>query len=68
MGIVDGCQDRLHRAGWSIGECTFILANRSLVWLVACSHAGHVVRATAPTQAGAWAEACRQAEALGMLQ
>ena len=68
MKTVDSCQDRLHRAGWSIGDCTFIFANRSLVWLVTCSHAGHVVRVTAPTQAGAWEEACRQAEALGLPQ
>jgi hypothetical protein len=50
---IDPCQDRLHRAGWSIGECTFILVNRSLVWLVTCTRGAHVVRATAPTQAGA---------------
>jgi hypothetical protein len=67
MKIVDSCQDRLHQAGWSTGEWTFILVNRALVWLVTCTRAGHLVKATSPTQAGAWEEACRQAEALGML-
>jgi hypothetical protein len=68
MNIVDSCQDRLHRAGWSIGECTVILVNRHLVWLVTCTHAGHLVKARAPTQAGVWEAACQQAEALGMLE
>lgn len=68
MNPVDLCQDRLHSAGWSVGECTFILVNRALVWLVTCTRAGHTLRATVPTQAEAWEEACRQAEALGMLK
>jgi hypothetical protein len=51
-----------------MGERSFILANRSLVWLVTCTHARHVVKATAPTQAGVWEEACRHAEALGLPQ
>jgi hypothetical protein len=68
MKTVDNCQDRLHRADWSIGECTFILANRSRVWRVSCTRAGHLVKATAATQAGVWEEACGQAAALGYPQ
>jgi hypothetical protein len=65
---IDHCQDRLHAARWSLGECTFILVNRALVWLVTCTRGAHMVRTTAATQAEAWEEACRQAEALGMLE
>jgi hypothetical protein len=68
MNPVESCQDRLSKGGWSLGECTFILVDRSLVWLVTCTRGGHHVKATAPTQAGVWEEACRLAESHGMLQ
>src|SRR5262245_18229438 len=48
--------------GWSIGETA---AGRS--WVVSGSNGENTVNATGRTQAEAWARACDQAAAVGML-
>jgi hypothetical protein len=60
-GDVEACHERLHRAGWSIGE-----VGTKSGWLVTGSNGEHVIRALASTQAGAWRLACEQAAALGL--
>jgi len=43
---VDECRDRLHRAGWSIGE-TAIGPDHALVWLVTGTNGENVLRLAA---------------------
>jgi hypothetical protein len=43
-----------------------IITRHGLALLVICMRSGHLVQTTAPTQAEAWQETCRQAEAPGM--
>jgi hypothetical protein len=75
---VDESRDRLHRAGWNVGEVAGIggwpelrsngeasLRTRR-IWLVTGTNGGHRVHAMAPSQAEAWWRACEQA-AVGML-
>jgi hypothetical protein len=59
---VDESSDRLHRAGWSVGEYATASA-----WVVTGSNGESVVHAEDRTHAGAWWAACQQAQALGML-
>jgi hypothetical protein len=59
---VDDSFDRLHRAGWSIGE-----AGGSDVWLVTGTNGENMIFAEGKTQAEAWYRATLQAEAVGML-
>jgi hypothetical protein len=58
----DEVLDRLHRAGWSIGEPC---AGRN--WTVSGANGENLIRAEARTQAEAWAQACEQVRAVGML-
>ena len=62
MMTPDEALDRLHRAGWSIGE-----TGAGRTWIVSGSNGENEIRAEARTQAGAWAEACSQARAVGVL-
>jgi hypothetical protein len=59
---VHECRDRLHRAGWSIGE-----ARGGDVWLVTGANGENVIVAEGQSQAEAWYRATLQAEAVGML-
>ena len=59
---IEACHERLHRAGWSIGE-----VGTSAGWHVTGTNGENVIRANAPTQAAAWRLGCEQAAAVGML-
>jgi hypothetical protein len=63
---VDESFDRLHRAGWSIGE-TAIGTDHALVWLVSGTNGENRIEAHGRSQAEAWYRAMLQAEAVGML-
>src|SRR5262249_54833510 len=57
---------RLHAAGWSVGDVR-ILTPSGPLWLVTGTNGENAVNAEAVSQAEAWARACEQARALGML-
>jgi hypothetical protein len=59
---VDESRDRLHRAGWSVGEVATAAG-----WLATGSNGENALNARARTQAEAWWRACEQARAVGML-
>lgn len=54
--------DRLHRAGWSVGETA-----NARGWLVTGSNGGNLIHARGRTQSDAWTRAAQQAAAVGML-
>jgi hypothetical protein len=58
---VDESRDRLHRAGWSIGE-----AGGAAVWIVIGTNGENMIRVEGCSQAEAWWRACEQAAAEGM--
>jgi hypothetical protein len=58
----DEALDRLHRAGWSVGDTR---AGRT--WCVSGTNGENVIFATGRTQQEAWARACEQAAEVGML-
>jgi hypothetical protein len=60
------CRDRLHRAGWSIGE-TAIGPDFALVWCVTGTNGESCIDSCGRSQAEAWYRATLQAEAVGML-
>jgi hypothetical protein len=74
---VDESRDRLHRAGWSVGEVAGIgawpgrLSNGEAalragpMWLVSGTNGENRVHALAASQAEAWWIACQQAAAVG---
>jgi hypothetical protein len=59
---VDESLDRLHRAGWSIGD--YGTATR---WVVGDPNGENQLNAEGATRAEAWWFACVQARALGLL-
>jgi hypothetical protein len=59
---VDESRDRLHRAGWSVGE--IVVGNR---WMVSGNCGERVILAEGVGQAEAWWRACEQAMAMGLL-
>src|SRR5919199_6312536 len=59
---VDESRERLHRAGWSVGEAVFGPA-----WSVTGTNGENRLHATGATQAEAWWRACEQARAVGLL-
>ena len=59
---VDESFDRLHQAGWSIGE-----TGGAGYWLVTGTNGENVIRTQGRTQTEAWYRATLQAEAVGML-
>jgi hypothetical protein len=63
---VDESRDRLHRAGWSIGE-TAIGPDHALIWLVTGTNGENSIEARGRSQTEAWYRATLQAEAAGML-
>jgi hypothetical protein len=54
MPSVDECRDRLHRAGWSMGE-----TGNGSMWQVDGSNGPHRILAAGRTQAEAWQSAHR---------
>jgi hypothetical protein len=59
---VDESRDRLHRAGWSVGEIATAAG-----WLVTDTNGENALDARGKTLAEAWWRACEQARAVGML-
>jgi hypothetical protein len=59
---VDECEDRLHRAGWSMGELL-----TSAGWIVSGTNGENMIEARGRTQSEAWQRACEQARSVGML-
>jgi hypothetical protein len=59
---VDESRDRLHRAGWSVGEIATALA-----WVITGTNGENILEARAASQSEAWWRACEQARAVGML-
>ena len=57
----------LHRAGWSIGYTAFA-GKEGISWLVFGTKGDHSIRAEGKSQEGAWKNACRQAEEMGLVQ
>ncbi len=56
--------DRLHRAGWSVGE---VRTMRGTV-LVSGTNGENRIQAEGKTSAEAWYRACQEAESVGMLR
>ena len=46
---VDESRDRLHRAGWSVGDAAF-----GPLWIVTGTNGENAINASAPTQSEAW--------------
>jgi len=63
---VDESLDRLHRAGWSIGDTAFGVET-ALVWLVSGSNGENRIEARGASRAEAYWRACCQAREVGML-
>ena len=59
LATPEQCQHLLHRFGWSPGETAWRYPDGRRYWQVDASRAGHVILATGPTQAWAWALAVR---------
>ena len=59
---VDESRDRLHRAGWNVGE-----TGSALLWLVTGTNGENRVNASGTSQAEAWWRACVQAREFGLL-
>jgi len=57
---------RLHGAGWSIGDTAFA-GPGGMTWLVYGMQGGYELRSEAKSRSEAWEAACRQAEALGLI-
>ena len=58
---IESCPERLHRAGWSIGE-----VGTTRGWLVTGTNGENVIRAVGRTLAVAWRLVYEQATILGM--
>jgi hypothetical protein len=63
---VDESRDRLHRAGWSVGE-TAVGPEHALVWIISGTNGENRIEGRGRTQAEAWHRATQQAGAVGML-
>jgi hypothetical protein len=59
---VHECRDRLHRAGWSIGEIAGVTC-----WVVSGQNGENLIVSEGESQAEAWSRATLQTEAVGML-
>ena len=59
-------RDRLHRAGWSVGEMAFG-PGQALVWVVGGTNGENRIEGRGRSQAEAWYRATQQAAAVGML-
>jgi hypothetical protein len=56
----------LHRAGWSIGDIAFA-GQEGISWLVYGTNGDHLIQVHGKSKEEAWKQACRQADALGMV-
>jgi hypothetical protein len=56
----------LHRAGWSIGDTAFE-DFEGVYWLVYGTQGGYEIRVEDADRGEAWKKACREAEALGLI-
>jgi hypothetical protein len=59
---VDESLDRLHRAGWSVGDY-----GTATLWVVSGGNGENLLYAEGHTRPEAWWRACEQAAAVGML-
>jgi hypothetical protein len=59
---VDESRDRLHRAGWSVGEIASAAG-----WVGTGANGENLLRAEGASQSEAWWRACEQARGVGML-
>jgi hypothetical protein len=57
---------RLHRAGWSVGDCVSV-GPSGRAWLVDGHNGENLIRAEGRTAVEAWRQAVEQARAVGML-
>jgi hypothetical protein len=64
---IDEALDRLHRAGWSIGDVAFRDGAGGLLWIVSGSNGENLIRAEGATRSEAWIRAVEQARSLGMI-
>jgi hypothetical protein len=60
------CLDRLHRAGWTIGDAAFRTTDGRLVWVVSGRNGETQIQAEGATAAEAWLVAVEQTRLLGM--
>jgi hypothetical protein len=65
--LADELFSLLHRAGWSIGDTAFSDAE-GMYWLVYGTQGGYEIRAEDADRGEAWKKACREAEALGLIE
>jgi hypothetical protein len=65
--LADELFSLLHRAGWSIGDTVFSNAG-GMYWLVYGTQGGYEIRSEDADRGEAWKKACRQAEALGLIE
>ncbi len=63
---IDESLDRLHRAGWSVGDAAFG-PEHALMWLVTGNKGENAIQASRGTRAEAYWNACVQAREVGML-
>ena len=59
--------ERLHRAGWSIGDVPLRGERGGLVWIVLGRHGADLLIVSGPTHIEAWRWALDQAATCGML-
>jgi hypothetical protein len=57
----------LHRAGWSIGDTAFT-DGEGTYWLVYGTQGGYEIHIKDRDRGEAWNRACREAEALGLIE
>ena len=67
LKISDELFNLLPRAGWSIGDTAFT-EDQGKTWLVYGTQGGYEIRAEDSDRGEAWKQACRQAEALGLIE
>ena len=63
---IDESLDRLHRAGWSVGDSAFGTGH-ALVWTVSGTNGENRVQSYGRTRAEAYWRACVQAREVGLL-
>lgn len=60
---VDTCLDRLHRAGWSVGDMAALYRD-GWTWIVSGTKGEHRIIAKGRSEAEAWEQARRLAESV----
>ena len=64
MDSIEDAYRRLHSAGWSVGETSFV-GPEGKVWVVVATRGQVTVRGEGRTLVTAWWDAARQAEGVG---